>query len=193
MAKKKTQKINKAPSGVSFMYAPHVPAGPLMHTWPRVKHTCGGRVRVTGFNTSKQANRPDALVYGCAACEWTSPSGNFSHEPSVMQPHHVITDVVKKQVQKKNPRWLRDAVRKEHARRMRILIRERKKFPPTLIEERVKATRGKDKGKIISVWHDNPDFTESMREHMHRFYVDAVEIRDALKAGAPLPEYPLPA
>jgi len=190
MASKKTRKITKAPSGVSFMYVPAAAAGKLRHAWH--KRTCGGVVRVIGRNRTSGANRPDALIYGCSKCSWKSPSGNFSHEPTTPTRLWPKRKPMKKQHPVLDPVELRDAIRREHARRMRILIRERKKFPPTLIEERVKATRGKDKGKIISVWHDNPDFTESMRDHMHRYAVDAIEIRDCLKAGDPLPEYPAP-
>jgi len=103
--------------------------------------------------------------------------------------HHVVTDVVKKQVQKKMPRDLRDAVRAEVRRRHEILSAEREKFPPSLIKKRVKTKKGKIKTMAVP----NPKFTDVMREHMHRFYVSSEEIHDALKAGKKLSPYPVKA
>ena len=181
MASKKTRKINKAPSGVSFMYVERESAGPLAHTW-HDDEQCGGTVSVIGKQQSPPSNRPDAVIYGCDTCDWTSPSGEFQHEPSVRQPHHVCTEVVKGNGPV-DPIKLRNRVRKEVRRRMAILTVERAKFPPSLIE------KGKGKRKR---WINNPDFTDAMRAHMHRFYVSGEEIRDALKNGDPLPKYPLP-
>ena len=182
MARKKHGKINKAPSGVSFMYAEREEAGPLAHTW-HDDEQCGGTISVIGKQESPPSNRPDAVIYGCDTCDWISPSGEFQHDPTEPTEHHVETRVVKKQKQTPDPIKLRNAIRREVRRRMRILTAEREKFPPSLIE------KGKGKKKR---WVSNPAFTDEMREHMHRFYVSGEEIRDALKAGDPLPDYPLP-
>lgn len=172
MASKK--KINKIPSGVSFMYAPDERELVTPH------HVCehGGIVYEVGVNKHPGVNRPDALIYGCTKCDWKSPSGEFQHEPTTKTTHHVASGVVKKQAQKKMPRDLRDAVRAEVRRRMEILTAEREQFPPSLLK----------KGKK---WVSNPKFTDDMRTHMNRFYVSSEKIHDALKAGRKLPEYPL--
>jgi hypothetical protein len=197
MARKaKTGKITKAPSGISFMYAPPERQRTTPHAWSiNPEHHCenGGVVYTVGRNRHPGVNRPDALIYGCTGCEWNSPSGDFEHEPSVRQILPRKRPVVKKQAQKKMPVDLRDAVRAEVRRRMEILKAEREKFPPSLLVKRVKITKGKNKGKIKTTWISNPQFTNAMREHMHRFYVSSEEIHDALKAGRKLPDFPVKA
>lgn len=178
---KKQAKITKAPSGASFMYAPREAATELRHV------DCGGIVSDQGANKHPGANRPDARTYACGKCGREWPSGEFQHEPTVRSEHHVVSEVVKRQAQKKMPTDLRDAVRAEVKRRMEILAAERAKLPSSFITYRKK----NKKGKLVRYYTDNPKFTEKMRQHMHRFYVDATEIHDALKDGRELPEFPV--
>ena len=62
-------------------------------------------------------------------------------------------------------------LRAEIARRMDMLVAEREKFPPT----NILVGKGK-KAKLVP----NPKFTEKMRQHLHKFYVDSAEIREEL-------------
>jgi hypothetical protein len=179
MAKKKiTNKITTAPSGVSFMYAEREPYGPMPHAWARKPaHRCkkGGTIHVIGPAINPHVNRPDALIYGCDACKWTSPSGNFHHDPTEPTEHHVETGTIKKQNSKKQTKEFIAAFRAEYRKQMRVLAKERAKFPPSLIESKKRV-----KGKSVKVWKINPKFTDAMREHMHTFAVDSEQIADEI-------------
>lgn len=181
---RKTKKITKAPSGVSFTHAPQAPYGAT--TCP----DCGKGEVVMARGSFPTCN--GGAHFACSnRCGWKSASGEFQHTSTAKTLHHVASGVVKKHPQKKMPRDLRDAVRAEVTRRREILTAEREQFPPSLIQKRVKITKSKNKGKLRTVNVTNPKFTDEMRSHMHRFYVSSEEIHDALKAGKKLPEYPV--
>lgn len=167
-----SKKITKAPSGVSFTHTPAEPYGPLTHDWPRVKHTCGGTIRVAGKQDSRDANRPDALIYVCTGCDWISPDG-FEHDPTPKTFHHVATDTILSQPSKvQTPEFIK-AFRKENIRQMKLQKAEREKFPPSLLKKG-RYTKGARKGEIR--WVNNPRFTDAMREHMGTFAIDSEQI-----------------
>src|SRR5580765_7631538 len=126
--KKKTQKITKAPSGISFLFTARAAAKRLRHTWPSdPKHDCKGKIVAVGPQTKTQANRPDAVEYACLECDWISPSGEFQHTPTKRSIVQWGGPTVTKHPRKKMPGDLRDAVRAEVSRRMAILAEERAK------------------------------------------------------------------
>ena len=173
-----SKKITTAPSGASFTHTPAQPYGALMHTWPLdPHHDCGGTIVMSEGELPTVSG---GAVFICTGCDWISPDG-YRHTPTKPQ-KRPQPKPMKKQRAVVDPPELRAAVNAEVRRQMARLAKERVKFPPSLIPERVKAVRGPDKGKIITVWHDNPDFTGAMRDHMHTFAVDAQAIRDELKA-----------
>jgi hypothetical protein len=160
MARKKTQKITKAPGGKSFMYEPRDEAGPTKCP------DCGkGDVILTrgGFPTCT-----DGSHFVCSKkCGWKSASGNFKHTPTKPTKHYVETRVVKKHKSKKDSSALRKRIAEEFLRRRKLCIAERKKFPPSLVK----------KGKR---WVSNPKFTPAMREHMSKFQFSPEAIRDEI-------------
>jgi hypothetical protein len=171
------KKITKRPSGISFKHTPAEPYPPLTHTWPLdPHHDCEGEIVLAsgGFPTCNEH-----ATFICTGCDWISPDG-YVHEPTK------VTKVPKPKPRKKqkpniDPAELRDAVNAECRKRMARLVKERAKFPPTFIEAREKATHGPDKGKLITVLHDNPDFTDNMREQLHKLSFTAEEVRAELK------------
>jgi hypothetical protein len=144
---KKQKKITKAPSGISFLYEPKQ---------PNEKTPCPECGEGQLFTTEREDG---FLIFCCSECDWCSPSGNFTHEPTKRSTHHVCTEVVKKQKPMKPNRQLRDAVRKEARRRMRALVKLRETMP-------------KDSNKL----------TTKQREKLHAKSFSIVEIRDELKA-----------
>lgn len=157
-AKKKSAKINKAPSGVSFMYEPRETVSHVSCPDP----DCDGMIVESGFQSELQSeiqsNRSDALVYVCTACDWTSPDG-FEHEPTKRSTHHVVSEVVKKQKPQKPNVQLRNAVRAEAGKRMARLIKARK-----------------------AIRKPSSKLTSAERDKLHKLSFSIVEIRDELKS-----------
>lgn len=165
--KKNAGKINTVPKGISFMYAPQAPYGPT------VCPTCGSEIEMTegGFPTCN-----DHSIFECADCGWVSPSGEFQHTPTKRDSIPQSGPTIRKQASRKQTQAFVDAFRDEYARQMDALTAERAKFPPSLIQKRVKLTKGKT--KIVHV--SNPKFTNAMREHMHTFAVDSEKIAEEI-------------
>lgn len=124
----------------------------------------------------------DHSVFECERCDWKSPTGNFQHEASKAQ-HPWKRKPIKKQHPHEDSPELIEAIRAEFHKRRDLCIAEREKFPPSLIEKRVKITKGKNKGKTKKVWVSNPKFTDEMREHMHAFAFSPEDIRAELITG----------
>ena len=133
------------------------------------EHHCkgGGRVYVIGKN-KHPASTGRCAHYGCTGCNWKSTGADFEHTPSKRQIMPKPKPRKKQKPVLDSPE-LRAAVNAEVRKRMARLTVERAKFPPTFLK----------KGKKLV---NNPKFTDAMRDHMHKFYVDATEIRDELKA-----------
>ena len=168
-AKKKGKRITKAPSGTSFTYAPPTPYGPLMHTWPLdPDHDCDGTIVMIEGELPAVSG---GAVFICTGCDWTSPDG-FRHNPTKRQIMPRPKPRKKQKPVLDSPE-LRAAVNAEVRKRMARLTAERAKFPPTFLK----------KGKKLV---NNPKFTDAMRDHMHKFYVDAVEIRDEFESEGSL-------
>lgn len=174
MAKKaKTKKITIVPSGVSFFYEEDEPAGKTQCPGCKKGHV----VMVSGGFPSATA---DSQFRCSRKCGWRSPSG----KPVKRKPARTTMIPKLKPVKKRKPDSveLRDAIRAEARERMDALIRERAKFPPTFLTKTVLVKTKSGKKRRKKVWVDNPEFTEEMRQHMHAFAVNVVEIRDRLRA-----------
>ena len=109
-----------------------------------------------------------------AGCDWTTESGKpgnpYKREKFV--PKSMTPPVKKTPKFQPDPPELVEAIRKECARRMEILKRERAKFPPT----NVMRVKGKTKTPV-----PNRNFTKEMREHMHEYAFTAEDVREELK------------
>lgn len=174
-ARKKSNKITTAPKGKSFKYVPAEPRGPLTHDWQH-KHKCGGEIVMTE-GTFPTCN--GGTVFVCTECDWISPDG-YTHEPTVRTVVEWGGPIIRSQPSKRQTEDFIQAFRAEKSKQMDRLIKERAKFPPSLLKKG-KYAKGPKKGQ--DRWVNNPKFTDEMREHMHTFAVDEDAISEAIVAS----------
>lgn len=156
------KKITKAPSGTSFMYEPREPVSEIHCT----QDGCNGIIVHTegGFPTCNEGS-----VFICTECDWISPDG-YEHEPTERTVLEWGGSILRSQPSKRQTEDFISAFRAEKAKQMKRLIKERAKFPPSLLK----------KGKR---WVFNPKFTSEMREHMHTFAINEDEIAAQIVAS----------